>query len=150
VSKETLEALRSAREGKNPPGNNFADGDIDPSDGDNAEGPHEETEEGAQSIKHTHEHEHADGKVHSHAHKHHFSHHHSEEHEEQHKIESHETFHGKSMKPGGGGRFAKGVSDLEKEGKSKESAGAIMAAAGRKKYGAEKFAEMGAAGRKRA
>ena len=54
------------------------------------------------------------------------------------------------MKPGGGGRFAKGVSDLEKEGKSEESAKSIMAAAGRKKWGAKKMAGFAKAGRERA
>ena len=58
------------------------------------------------------------------------------------------TFQGKSMALGGGGRFAKGVASLEAKGKSKESAGAIMAAAGRAKYGAKKMAAMAAAGKK--
>lgn len=58
------------------------------------------------------------------------------------------TFKGKSMALGGGGRFAKGVASLEAKGKSKESAGAIMAAAGRAKYGAKKMAAMSAAGKK--
>lgn len=56
----------------------------------------------------------------------------------------------KSMKLGGGGRFAAGVSALKKEGKSAESAKAIMAAAGRKKYGAAKMSKMAASGKKRA
>ena len=53
----------------------------------------------------------------------------------------------KSMKLGGGGRFAK----LEKslKGKVKDPA-AVAAAVGRKKYGKEKFQKMAAAGRKRA
>ena len=43
---------------------------------------------------------------------------------------------GKSNKLGGGGRFQKGAAKIEaKEGLSKESADAIMAVAGRKKYG---------------
>ena len=50
------------------------------------------------------------------------------------------TFRGKSMKPGGGGRFAKMVGGLEKSGKSEESAKAIAASAGRAKYGASKMA----------
>jgi hypothetical protein len=54
---------------------------------------------------------------------------------------------GKSMKPGGGGRFAKMVSKLKKEGKSEDSAKAIAASAGRKKYGKSRFQEMAAAGR---
>ncbi len=56
----------------------------------------------------------------------------------------------KSMKPGGGGRFAKMVSAIKRSGKSEASAEAIAAAAGRKKYGATRFEKMAAAGRKRA
>lgn len=56
----------------------------------------------------------------------------------------------KSMAPGGGGRFAAGVANIEKEGLGKARAGAIMAAAGRKRYGAAKMAKWSAAGRKRA
>ena len=55
---------------------------------------------------------------------------------------------GKSMKPGGGGRFAKFVKKVEGEGKSPEAAKAIAASAGRKKYGAKKFAKMAANGKK--
>ena len=55
---------------------------------------------------------------------------------------------GKSMKPGGGGRFAKFVKKVEGEGKSAESAKAIAASAGRAKYGAKKFAKMAANGKK--
>lgn len=52
----------------------------------------------------------------------------------------------KSMKLGGGGRFAK----LEKSLKGKVSDPAAVAASiGRKKYGAKKFQEMAAKGRKR-
>lgn len=51
--------------------------------------------------------------------------------------------HHKSMKPGGGGRFEKLEKKIEGEGKSAESAKAIAAAAGRKKYGKKKFAKMG-------
>jgi hypothetical protein len=52
----------------------------------------------------------------------------------------------KSMKPGGGGRFAK----LKKKLKGKvKDPGAVAAAIGRKKYGPKKFAEMGAKGRGR-
>ena len=54
------------------------------------------------------------------------------------------------MKLGGGGRFQKLTRKLELQGKSEESAKAIAAAAGRKKYGAGKMANMAAAGRKRA
>ena len=52
------------------------------------------------------------------------------------------TFKGKSMKPGGGGRFAKMVAS----GKSP----ALAAFIGRKKYGAKKMASFSAQGRKRA
>jgi hypothetical protein len=60
------------------------------------------------------------------------------------------TFKGKSMKPGGGGQFAKMTSDLEAKGYSKTSAKAIAASAGRKKFGKAKFQAMATAGRKRA
>ncbi len=55
----------------------------------------------------------------------------------------------KSMKLGGGGRFAAGVKKLESKGKSKESAKAIMAVAGAKKYGQKKMTAMAKAGKKR-
>ena len=55
----------------------------------------------------------------------------------------------KTMEPGGGGRFAKMVSGLKKEGKSEDSAKAIAASAGRKKYGNSKFQAMAAAGKKK-
>ena len=57
----------------------------------------------------------------------------------------------KSMKLGGGGRFAAGSAAIQRrEGLSKSSADAIMAAAGRRKYGAKKMASMASAGRRRA
>lgn len=56
----------------------------------------------------------------------------------------------KSMKPGGGGRFAALTKKLESKGSSAESAKAIAASAGRAKYGASGMAKMAAAGRKRA
>lgn len=56
---------------------------------------------------------------------------------------------GKSMKLGGGGRFAKGQAALESKGYSADRAGAIMAAAGRKKYGSKRMARWSAAGRAR-
>lgn len=56
---------------------------------------------------------------------------------------------GKSMKPGGGGRFKALTNHLKTQGYDAKSAGAIAAAAGRKKYGAHKMAEWSAAGRKR-
>lgn len=55
----------------------------------------------------------------------------------------------KSMKLGGGGRFAKGKAALERKGESAYEAGAVMGMAGRKRYGAAKMAKMSAAGRKR-
>lgn len=55
----------------------------------------------------------------------------------------------KSMEPGGGGRFAALVGKLKSQGKSEESAEAIAASAGRKKYGKSQFQEMAAAGKKK-
>jgi len=55
----------------------------------------------------------------------------------------------KSMEPGGGGRFAAMVKGLKSKGKSEESAEAIAASAGRKKYGKSKFQAMAAAGKKK-
>ncbi len=57
---------------------------------------------------------------------------------------------GKSMKPGGGGRFAKFVKKVEGEGKSAASAKAIAASAGRAKYGAGKMASFAKKGKARA
>jgi hypothetical protein len=59
------------------------------------------------------------------------------------------TYMGKSMKPGGGGQFAKMV-DAMKGKVGVKRAKAIAASAGRKKYGAKKMAKFAAAGRKRA
>ncbi len=56
---------------------------------------------------------------------------------------------GKSMKLGGGGRFAAFKAKLESQGKSSESAGAIAASVGRRKYGAKRMAGWAAKGRKR-
>lgn len=55
---------------------------------------------------------------------------------------------GKSMEPGGGGRFAAMVAGLKKKGKSEGSAKKIAAAIGRNKYGKKKFQEMAAKGKK--
>jgi hypothetical protein len=55
----------------------------------------------------------------------------------------------KSMKLGGGGRFAAGVKSMTSKGMPKSEASAIMANAGRAKYGASKMNKMAAAGRKR-
>lgn len=66
-----------------------------------------------------------------------------------HASKGYPSFEGKSMRPGGGGRFAKGKSELMKKGMNSKSAGAIMAAAGRRKYGAAQMSKFSAAGRKR-
>jgi hypothetical protein len=55
----------------------------------------------------------------------------------------------KSMHLGGGGRFQKFAKKLKDQGKSEESAKAIAAAAGRKKYGKAKMAQWASAGKKR-
>jgi hypothetical protein len=54
---------------------------------------------------------------------------------------------GKSMKPGGGGRFQKLKKELSKKGV--KDPGALAASIGRKKYGKEKFQQMAAKGRKK-
>lgn len=59
------------------------------------------------------------------------------------------TYKGKSNKIGGGGRFAQTVDAIEKSGVSPKEARAIAAIQGRKRYGAKRFAQMAAAGRKR-
>lgn len=56
----------------------------------------------------------------------------------------------KSMKLGGGGKFMAGVKKLTGKGESPQEAKAVMAIAGRKKYGAKKFNAMASAGRRRA
>lgn len=58
-------------------------------------------------------------------------------------------YKGKSLAPGGGGKFAKMVDTLKSEGKSEESAKAIAATIGRKKYGAKKMATWSSQGKKR-
>ena len=55
----------------------------------------------------------------------------------------------KSMKLGGGGRFASFKEKLEKEGYGDKSAGAIAANAGRKKYGKKKFQKLSHRGKLR-
>lgn len=55
---------------------------------------------------------------------------------------------GKSMKPGGGGRYQKLVKKLAAGGAKDPKA--LAASIGRKKYGKEKFQQMAAKGRKRA
>jgi len=74
------------------------------------------------------------------------------------KIDGNKSFMGivefikskKSMKPGGGGRFAKFTKKLRAEGKSPKAAKAIAASAGRKKYGKKKMGKFSAKGRERA
>ena len=56
----------------------------------------------------------------------------------------------KSMKPGGGGKFHALVGKLESQGKSEDSAKAIAASAGRRKYGKVQMSKWATAGRKRA
>jgi hypothetical protein len=53
----------------------------------------------------------------------------------------------KSLKLGGGGRFAKLSSKLQGQGKSPEAAKAIAASAGIKKYGVKKMSKMATAGK---
>lgn len=65
-----------------------------------------------------------------------------------HQIKVEKKTGGKSMEPGGGGRFAAMVSKLKDKGKSEGSAKAIAASIGRKKYGKSKFQEMAAKGKK--
>jgi len=50
----------------------------------------------------------------------------------------------KTSKLGEGKRFAAGSKAVQARGKSKKQADAIMAVAGRKKYGAKKFSKMSA------
>ena len=54
----------------------------------------------------------------------------------------------KSMKLGGGGRFAKLKAKIAAKGDVRDPA-AVAASIGRKKYGAKKFASLGAKGRRR-
>ena len=54
----------------------------------------------------------------------------------------------KSMRVGGGGRFAKLKAKIAKRGKVSDP-GAVAAAIGRAKYGKAKFQKMAAKGRKR-
>lgn len=57
------------------------------------------------------------------------------------------SYHGKSNKLGGGGRFAQMVSKLKGKVSNPK---AVAASIGRKKYGAKKMSKMAAAGKKRA
>ncbi len=62
-------------------------------------------------------------------------------------MRSQMLYKGKSMAPGGGGRFAKGVAQMTAKGMPAQEASAIMAKAGRAKYGAKKMASWAAKGR---
>jgi len=59
------------------------------------------------------------------------------------------SYRGKSLKPGGGGRFAKLVDKIKARG-GIENPEALAAVIGRRKYGAKKMATWAAKGRKRA
>lgn len=56
---------------------------------------------------------------------------------------------GKSMKPGGGGRFANLTKKIEGQGESPKAAKAIAASAGRKKWGDKKMGNWADAGKKK-
>lgn len=58
-----------------------------------------------------------------------------------------DSSHNKSMKLGGGGRFAKLKAEIAKKG-GVRNPGAVAAAIGRKKYGKKKFQALAAKGRK--
>lgn len=60
------------------------------------------------------------------------------------------TYKGKSLRLGGGGRFARDVDKLVAQGVPRKVAEARVAYRGRRKYGAAKMAKWSAAGRKRA
>ena len=62
---------------------------------------------------------------------------------------AHGTYKGKSLRPGGGGRFARLVDRLKARGLSEKRARAVAASVGRRKYGAKQMAAWAAAGRKR-
>ena len=58
-----------------------------------------------------------------------------------------DTYKGKSMKLGGGGRFEKGADKLEAKGESAHEAKAVMAIAGRKKYGEQVMSRLAQKGK---
>lgn len=58
-------------------------------------------------------------------------------------------YKGKSLAKGGGGKFRQVTDAIMKSGKSEESAKAIAASMGRRKYGKAEFQKMAAAGRRR-
>jgi len=59
------------------------------------------------------------------------------------------TYKGKSTKPGMGGSFAMLQDKLVSQGKSEESAGAIAASIGMKKFGKKQMATWSSQGKKR-
>ena len=59
-----------------------------------------------------------------------------------------DTYKGKSLAPGGGGRFERLKDSIAAKGGARD-AGAIAAAIGRRKYGSAKMAKFSAEGRKR-
>ena len=59
------------------------------------------------------------------------------------------TYKGKSLKLGGGGKFAKMKDAIMAEGKSEKAAAAITASIGMKKYGKKKMESMAAKGKKK-
>ena len=59
------------------------------------------------------------------------------------------TFKGKSLKLGGGGKFAKGVADIMAKGLPKKMVEGIMAIRGRAKYGSKRFNKMAQVGKKK-
>ena len=67
-------------------------------------------------------------------------------------AKSKKTYKGKSLKPGGGGKFQQAVDAIMRgsPNMSEEKAKAIAAKQGRAKYGSTKMAKFSAAGRKRA
>lgn len=60
-----------------------------------------------------------------------------------------QTYKGKSLAPGGGGRFARFVDKLKARGYSDRAARAIAAKAGMRKYGKKQMGQWAAQGRKR-
>ena len=62
---------------------------------------------------------------------------------------AHGIYKGKSLRPGGGGRFARLVDRLKARGLSEKRARAVAASVGRRKYGSKQMAQWAAQGRKR-
>lgn len=64
-------------------------------------------------------------------------------------ISTAKTYQGKSLAPGGGGRFEKLKDKIVSSGKTPTVAASIAASVGRKKYGAKKMADWSSQGKKR-